>query len=237
MHLLNIPQNKMAKGQQFNLDAFVKNADGTYSKAKTGLQPRDVKKDKNGIQSIVFKDGRYTGGPLPQLHNWTNDISIQIKDVKVTGNQIHSGPPLFRTITLNLFGIPMPKQSVRATTTGHFFQPQKTVDRTKDYIKQIKEQLPNGWLPFENEVHITKFHCIYPPLKAFHKIKGRMEAIRNGEIFYKNTRPDLCDNLHKLILDSLSGLAYKDDSIIVTENDSAKYYGPGGMIIIEMRGY
>jgi Holliday junction resolvase RusA-like endonuclease len=78
---------------------------------------------------------------------------------------------------------------------------------------------------------------MYPPLKAFHKEKGKMEAIRNGEIFYKNTKPDLIDNLKKLVFDSMAGIVLKDDSIIVTENDTAKYYGVGGCIIITLEGY
>lgn len=143
----------------------------------------------------------------------------------------------FRTLKITLFGIPMAKQSVRSTNTGHHFQPKKTVDRKKDYIKQILEQLPEGFKPFEKEVHITKFHCVYPPLKYFHKIKGRMEAIRNGEIIYKNTQPDLIDNLKKLAFDSMAKIVLANDGLIVTENDTAKYYGIGGCIIIEMKGY
>lgn len=146
-----------------------------------------------------------------------------------------------RSIILTLFGEPMPKQSVRSGVSkkGKIFhyQPQEMVDREADYRRQILEQLPEDWQMFEHEVHLKKFHCIFSPLKGFHKIKGRMEAIRNGEIFYKNTKPDLIDNLKKLAFDSMSGLVCKDDSIIVTENDTAKYYGIGGCIIIVLEGY
>lgn len=143
----------------------------------------------------------------------------------------------FRTIKLNLFGIPMPKQSVRSTKSGHFFQPKEKKDRMNDYIEQILNQRPKDFKPFEHEVHVTRFHCIYPPLKSFHKIKGRMDAIRNGEIFYKNTQPDLIDNLKKLVFDSMADIILKNDGLVVTENDTAKYYGLGGCIIIEMKGY
>lgn len=147
-----------------------------------------------------------------------------------------------RKISIKLFGIPMPKQSVRQGVnikTGQkmFFPDTKTIGRKEDYIRQIQKQLPTDFKMFEHEVHLKKFHCIFPPLKAFHKIKGRMEAIRAGKIFYKNTKPDLIDNLKKLAFDSMSGIVLKDDSIIVTENDTAKYYGEGGCIIIELEGY
>lgn len=141
-----------------------------------------------------------------------------------------------RKISLCLFGTPMPKQSVRSTKTGHHYQPQKMVDKKKEYQWEIKKQLPEGFTPFENEVHVTKLHFVYPPLKKFHKEKGKMDAIRAGEIFYKNTKSDI-DNIQKMIWDSLNGLVMKDDALIVSLNDVKKYYGVGGMIVIEMEGY
>lgn len=143
----------------------------------------------------------------------------------------------FRKISLKLFGIPMPKQSVRSTNSGHHYQPQKAVDRLKDYQKQIRDQLPKNFQRFETCVFVRKMHFMYPPLKAFHKEKGKMEAIRNGTKFYKNTVPDLPDNLKKLCNDAMSGLVYRDDCIIVGEDNIRKYYSVGGCIIIELEGY
>lgn len=195
---------------------MVKDANGYYRKEKTVPQPRDIEyKDKNG--NVILKAKEFLPFEGFDAKRFTQDK--------------------FRTITLTLFGVPMPKQSVRSTKSGHHYQPQKTVDRKKDYQGQIKQQLPEGFIRFETEVHLTKFHCIFPPLKSFQKIKGRMDALRNGEIFYKNTKPDLVDNLKKLVFDSMSGIVCKDDSIVVTENDTAKYYGVGGCIIIELKGY
>lgn len=147
-----------------------------------------------------------------------------------------------RKLSLTLFGIPMAKQSVR-TSSGHFWQPQKTVDRKKQYIEQIKKQLPKDFIPFSEEVFVTRFHCIFPPLKSFHKEKGKMERIRNGEVFYKNTQPDLIDNLKKLAFDCLGKdkktgipLVISNDGIIVGEDNTRKYYGIGGCIIIDLEG-
>lgn len=200
----------MAK-EQFNLSGFQQNADGSYSKKKTVLQPRE--------KSVVYNIGNNQTLTLKEYLPF--EETEELKKNKI--------------LKLTLFGIPMPKQSVRAAN-GHFWQPKETIERKADYQKQIKEQLPEGFKMFETEVHITKFHCIFPPLKSFHKEKGKMDAIRNGKIFYKNTKPDLIDNLKKLCFDSMDGVL-KNDSIIVTENDTAKYYGVGGCIILEMRGY
>lgn len=238
----------MSKGIQFSLEGFTKNADGSFSKKKTSLQPRDIEiktkqfeyKDNSG--KVIFKATEY----LPFEGFDANKFTDKCEPLKSSCNI--SGTLKLRKLTLTLFGEPMPKQSVRSYCTKKVdkasgrhilahFQPKEMEERTADYIRQIKEQLPEGFIRFEERVHITKMHFIFQPLKAFHKIKGRMDAIRNGEIFYKNTKPDLPDNLKKLANDSMSALVYKDDSIIVSEDNVKKYYGVGGCIIIEMEGY
>lgn len=146
---------------------------------------------------------------------------------------------VIRKISLVLFGVPMPKQSVRAFVTDKgkvgTYQPTKYGQRVKDYRAQIKKQLPEDFKMFTEQVRITKMHFVYPPLKSFTRLT--MDRIERGEIIYKNTKPDISDNLKKLPMDAMSGTVYKDDGMIVTENDIAKYYGTGGCIIIEMEGY
>ena len=141
----------------------------------------------------------------------------------------------FRRISLVLLGEPMPKQSVRSTKTGHHFQPKKHVDRAKDYKRQIANQLPPDFIPFSQEVHITKYHFVYAPLKAFQKQKGVMEKIRNGEMVMKLTAGDL-DNLIKPVNDSMNELVFKDDAIVHSIDGLKKYYGMGGCVIIELCG-
>lgn len=147
----------------------------------------------------------------------------------------------YHSITINLFGEPMAKQSVRQgkSKSGKsvFYTEHKKVARVKDYQKQILAQLPLGFKIFTEVVHVRKVHFVFAPLKGFSKEKGKMEKIRAGEIFYKNTKPDLPDNLKKLPFDAMSGLVYKDDCVVVSEDNIKKYYGTGGMIIIELEGY
>lgn len=182
------------------------NPDGSYSKPKTVLQPREI----TGI-TINGNTGKV--------------ISVETQPLQP-----------FRIVKLTLFGEPMAKQSVRFGPNGHAFQPKKKTDRKKDYQEQIRKQLPPDFVPFQTTAFITKLHFMYPPRKAFQKEKGKMEAIRTGKKFYKNSRPDM-DNLQKLLMDSLSDLVFADDSIIVGIDDMKKYYGIGGCVIIEMKGY
>jgi len=202
--------------QQFNLSNFTVQPDGSYKKSSTSIQPRDLR--------------------LPLI---VNDISINGKIGFSPAKVIDSTPKKLRKITLNLFGEPMPKQSVRSFIKNGkiaHFQPKEFGIRKADYIKQMKEQLPKDFVMFTERVYITKLHFIHAPLKAFHKIKGRMDAIRNGEIFYKATRGDL-DNMCKPLFDSLSEIVFADDALIVSVDDMVKRYGIGGCIIIEMSGY
>lgn len=216
-------------GKNFNEEdlskmGLTKNPDGSYSKTKTVPQPRDK---------------------TPTLTKMVQNLMKPIGEKRL----LQEVNPLFRKITLKLFGEPMAKQSVlqgKNFKTGAkiFYQPQKAIDRKSDYIKQIKEQLPKDFTPFMTVVFVRKFHCVYAPLKEFHKKKGKMESIREGKKYYKNTQPDLIDNLKKLVFDCLGKdkktgvpLVLGNDGIIVGEDNTRKYYGIGGCIIIDLEGY
>ncbi len=202
---------------------LLENPDGSFSKKKTSLQPREKAMGKNISQ--ILDEQKTLSNVVCKKVELPADY-IQMKNVRI-----------FRTITLNLFGEPMPKQSVRSTKTGRHYQPQKAVDRLKYYQSEIKKQLPKDFVMFETCVFVRKMHFLYAPLKSFHKEKGKMEAIRNGKKYYKNSRPDLPDNLKKLVNDAMSGIVYSDDSIIVGEDDVKKYYSVGGCVIITLEGY
>lgn len=85
---------------------------------------------------------------------------------------------------------------------------------------------PEDTVNYENWVKICyqqqDGRCIDGPVKAtinvYHKIpksctKKRLKAIREG-LDYPQKKPD-ADNIAKIILDSLNGIAYKDDSQVI----------------------
>lgn len=148
-------------------------------------------------------------------------------------------PKGYRSIEIVLRGIPMPKQSVRQgkNKLGQtvFYQPKEMKMRVLDYQMQIKQQLPKGWQMFKNLVHVRSAHYIFPALKGFSK--GIMNDINQGKFIWKTTKPDIIDNLKKLPFDAMSGIVYKDDSIIVSENDIRKVYGAAPYIIIKLEGF
>lgn len=209
------------------------------------ITPKTIK-DVSDRQMAFDEDGNYYFPYTePKVIDWHQPLSVAHKDVVVTGSSL----PEMRSVTLTLIGEPMPKQSVRSFATGAFtlsktgkkiytvqhYQPTEMITRTKDYISQIKQQLPKDFIRFESRVHVKMMHFIFTPLKSFSKkIIG---SISNGEIVYKETKPDLPDNLKKLVNDSMSELVFKDDSIIVSEDNVKKYYGIVPCIKIELEGY
>lgn len=117
-------------------------------------------------------------------------------------------------VELTILGEPFGKQRPRVITRGkgasRAFTPQKTVNY-ENYIKLLYRQKYKNF-KFEDKVplyvQITAFYKI-PPSKPKY-IKGLMFK---GEML-PTKKPDV-DNIIKIILDSLNGLAYKDDAQIV----------------------
>lgn len=99
------------------------------------------------------------------------------------------------------------KQRHRMTKTGHSYTPKETVEY-ENWVRLCFQQVKCKMLEGELEAEIVAFMQI--PKSAS---KAKKERMLNGEE-RPNKRPDL-DNIAKSILDSLNGLAYKDDSQIV----------------------
>jgi Holliday junction resolvase RusA-like endonuclease len=160
----------------------------------------------------------------------------------------HLNLPL-RSVSLYLKGDPMPKQSVRSYANGSFrvlpngkksynvfhYQPKEMDERKEDCQRQIREQLPSGFQMFTTRVHVRKLHYLFAPLKSFSK--AEMDLIKSGEVVYKETQPDLPDNLQKLPFDSMAGIVYKNDGMVVTMDGLSKHYGLAGAILIELEGH
>ena len=146
-----------------------------------------------------------------------------------------------RRLTLVLQGQPLAKQSVRKGRNIHtgkdiYYQPKKTKKRMQDYKYQINSQLPKDFEMYTEKVYIEKMEFMFEPLAAHKKVKYKMNHIKAGGTFEKTTKPDLSDNLKKLVLDSMSDLVFKDDALICRENNVTKCYGSEGKITIVLSG-
>lgn len=111
-------------------------------------------------------------------------------------------------------GKPVPKARPRVVR-GHTYTPKPTADYEKLVRQAFVEQKQSM------EFGLLKIHIIFfmPIPKSWSNDKKQRAA---DGILRPDTRPDL-DNLYKSITDALNGLAYEDDSQIVTATIS-KYY-------------
>jgi Holliday junction resolvase RusA-like endonuclease len=112
---------------------------------------------------------------------------------------------------LTIFGQPAGKARHRWTRRGgfHTYNPQKTQDYEELVKYTFKSSYPNA-IPLEDAVRV-EIAAYYQIPKSYSK-KKKQECLY-GHIQVQN-KPD-CDNIAKIILDSLNGYAYIDDKQVV----------------------
>lgn len=131
-------------------------------------------------------------------------------------------------IRFEILGQPIAKQRPRVTRSGVAYTPSKTVNY-EGIVRYTYQSLygQRELILGRIEAHIT---AIFPIPKSYSKKKTN-ELLAGHNNYDK--KPD-CDNLAKIILDSLNGIAYKDDSQ-VTVLHIAKEYGTQPKVIVELK--
>jgi Holliday junction resolvase RusA-like endonuclease len=136
---------------------------------------------------------------------------------------------------ITILGEPLAKQSAKFRRRGKFvqsYQPEKVVNNERNIRYQVIEQLPKGFIPFQNPIVVKKLHYVFPLLKNMRK--KDLKAIHSGEFVYKFTKPDLTDNLNKSLFDAMEGIVFVNDSLIVSMDNVKKYYGLQPRIELEI---
>ena len=114
------------------------------------------------------------------------------------------------------------------------YQPSLITATQKNYIEQIKKQLPYDWVALNQYVHIDTIEFLYSPLKSFSK-KQKQIIADNGKV-EKTTQADL-DNLQKFVNDALESAGVMvNDGLISKVSNMEKYYFKVNGIIIKLRG-
>lgn len=105
-----------------------------------------------------------------------------------------------------------------------------TPQKTKDYEDLVKLSFKNKYKvePSEREIKM-KITAVFEPARRLSK-KKRAELI-DWEQGYMH-KPDI-DNIAKIILDALNGLAYKDDNQVTTLL-LFKQYGTADKVVVEV---
>lgn len=135
-------------------------------------------------------------------------------------------------IRLALSIAPKSIQSVRFSARGGYvqaFQPAAN-KRWKLAIKTaVSQQLPAGWEPFHDVPLFVSTMYIFPPLKSFRK--AERELIESGGVIFKQTKPDVNDNLNKGLYDALTGVLWDDDARVSCAR-ALKVFGKDTGIVI-----
>lgn len=131
-------------------------------------------------------------------------------------------------IKFEVLGKPIAKARPRLNKFGYTYTPEKTVNYENLVKYTFQSKFPHH-KPFLGliEANIT---CIFDIPKSYSKKKTK--ELLEGHNNY-NHKPDL-DNIAKIILDSLNGIAYKDDSQVTILHIN-KEYGLQPKVIIELK--
>lgn len=134
-------------------------------------------------------------------------------------------------INLNIPITPTPHQSVRATRSGHMYQPKKIVDYKSQIRKVVGDQLPDDFcvIGVNTPIHITRLHYCFKYPKSMSKRQREASGVA-----WKVTKPDLHDNLNKALFDALEGVVWERDQNVVAIDDMKKYYAETDAIILEI---
>lgn len=130
-------------------------------------------------------------------------------------------------IEFEILGKPLGKARPRVTKKGFTYTPQKTVNYENLIRWTFQSKFPNH-KPYEGYVE-AEIKAIFDIPKSYSK-KKTLELL-NKSCNYDH-KPDL-DNVAKIVLDSLNGIAYKDDSQ-VTVLKVIKEYGEQAKIIVKL---
>ena len=133
-------------------------------------------------------------------------------------------------LTFEVPGEPRGKGRPRFTRDGHPYTDNETRTYEQKIIAYYRKQL--GAFRWADSAFVSVYiTAVYPIPKS--ATKAATAGMQAGRIL-PSRKPDI-DNVLKVVLDALNGVAYKDDSR-VTQVSARKVYGMQPKLVIEMKG-
>lgn len=121
------------------------------------------------------------------------------------------------TVQFVIPGPPKGKARARTLKNGHSYTPKETV-QYENLVKLCYREVSNE-PPHNGPVEVI-ISALYPIPKSASNKKHRL--MLEGSI-RPTVKPD-CDNVAKMVCDALNGIAYRDDSQVVSCNVSKSYW-------------
>ncbi len=110
-------------------------------------------------------------------------------------------------MTFTIFGDPQGKDRPRFTKRGFTYTPKKT--------KEYERKVVKAFISSPDSTHFT--HSVTARIKGVFKIPASTSKKKRAELLNAPyTHRCDADNLAKIILDSLNGIAYDDDACVTT---------------------
>jgi Holliday junction resolvase RusA-like endonuclease len=132
-------------------------------------------------------------------------------------------------ITVTIPGQPKGKGRPRATRKGHLYTPAET--RTREgVVASLTMDAMRGRAPLVGPVAMDIRVVVGVP--ASWPKKRQAEALVG--VVLPTGKPDL-DNVVKLVLDGMNGIAFADDAQVVAFGELRKVYGPQAMTVVTVR--
>lgn len=131
-------------------------------------------------------------------------------------------------IKFEVLGKPVAKARPRITKKGFAYTPAKTVEYENLVKRTFKKEFKNH-KPYEGIVK-ANIIAVFEIPKSYSKKKK--EEIKKHNNLYPHKSD--CDNIAKIILDSLNGIAYKDDAQVAILSVN-KIYGEKAKVIVEIK--
>ena len=131
------------------------------------------------------------------------------------------------TVTVTILGKPIGKGRPRFSTAGGFarsYTPAKTVEY-ENLVRMEWEK--TGAKKLEGAISATII-CHFPIPKSVSK---KRRALMDGRFY--TSKPD-CDNIAKIILDALNGIAYDDDSQVAMLSVTKLYNADETMVKVTL---
>ena len=133
-------------------------------------------------------------------------------------------------IVFEVPGEPRGKGRPRFTKEGHAYTDSETRAYEKKVVAYYRQALGGFRWP-DNAFVSLEVTAHYPIPKS--ATKAAISAMQAGRLL-PSRKPDI-DNVLKIVLDALNGVAYKDDSRVVSVSAS-KIYSHTPKLVIEMKG-
>lgn len=123
-------------------------------------------------------------------------------------------------------GEPRGKGRPRFARSGHVY----TDDKTSDYERQIRNRYyaAHRYVTFSDDIFVSVEVVAYLPIPK-RATKAQRAGMEAGDIL-PSRKPD-ADNILKIVLDALNGVAYKDDAR-VHKASCEKYYGAEPRLVV-----